>query len=126
LLAELAQEQTLPVVLTLGIYEMHERNTPGVNVVLHRYGLPAIPEAHCYLAYEGMRIDITRSGVEPTGPIECFLYEEVITPAQIGEYKVQLHQRFLQKWITAQSLAKGLSFTAVWKIREECIAALAQ
>jgi len=26
LLAELAREQSLPVVLTLGIYEMHERN----------------------------------------------------------------------------------------------------
>jgi len=126
LLAELAQEQTIPVILTLGIYEMHGRNTPGVGVVLNRYGLPYIPEAHCYLAYEGMRIDITRSGVEPTDPIERFLYEEVITPEQIGEYKVRLHQRFLQRWITDQSLARGLSFTEVWKIREECIAALAQ
>jgi hypothetical protein len=126
LLAELAQEQTVPVVLTLGIYEMHERNTPGVDVVLNRYGLPYIPEAHCYLAYEGMRIDITRSGVDPIHPIERFLYEEVITPKQIGEYKVRLHQRFLQRWITDQSLARGLSLTEVWKIREECIATLAQ
>src|SRR5215813_13450772 len=52
LLAELAREQGLPVVLTLGIYEMHERNTPGVGVVLDRYGLLYIPEAHCYLRYD--------------------------------------------------------------------------
>jgi hypothetical protein len=31
LLAALAHEQNLPVVLTLGIYDMHARNTPGVG-----------------------------------------------------------------------------------------------
>ena len=31
LLAALAHEQGLPVILTLGIYAMHERNTPGVG-----------------------------------------------------------------------------------------------
>jgi hypothetical protein len=31
LLAALAHEQDLPVVLTLGIYDMHARNTPGVG-----------------------------------------------------------------------------------------------
>ncbi len=126
LLAALAREQNLPVVLTLGIYEMHERNTPGVGVVLKRYGLHYLPEAHCYLRYEGIRIDITRSGTEPTEPIDRFLYEEAIVPAQIGDYKVQLHQRFLRNWIADKDLLGSRSFAEVWKIREECIAALAQ
>ncbi|MBI3801545.1 MAG: hypothetical protein HY268_31815 [Deltaproteobacteria bacterium] len=126
LLAELAREQNLPLVLTLGIYQMHERNTPGVGIVLDRYGLPYIPEAHCYLRYEGIRIDITRSGAEPSEPIDRFLSEEAIVPTQIGDYKVQFHQRFLHSWLATTNVVGDRSFAQIWKIREECIAALAQ
>lgn len=99
LLAELAREQGIHVHLTLGIYEMNERNTPGVGQVLSPYGLEYIPEAHCYLRYEGGRIDVT--GL-PTAaePIDHFLQEEPITVDQIGAYKHDVHQRYLHGWIT--------------------------
>jgi hypothetical protein len=126
LLATLAQEQHLPIVLTVGIYEMHERNTPGVGTVLDKHGLSSIPEAHCYLTYQGVRIDVTRSGAEPTEPISEFLYEEAIVPEQIGDYKVRLHQRFLRGWMAAAVAVSSRNFAEMWKIREECIAALAQ
>jgi hypothetical protein len=127
LLAALAQEQSLPVKLTLGIYEMHERNTPGVGAVLAQYSLSSLPEAHCYLMYEGRRIDITRSGVEPAELIAQFLHEEIITPEQIGEYKVALHRRVMQDWVMNNpALVKGRNFEEVWQIREACITVLAQ
>ena len=126
LLAELAREQQIPVRLTLGIYEMHEHNTPGVGNVLDKYGLPFVLEAHCYLTYESVRIDVTRSGIEPTELILEFFHEETITPEQIGDYKVQLHQRFLREWLTSADFLRKRSFNEIWKIREECIAALAQ
>ena len=84
LLAALAQEQGLAVVLTLGIYEMHERNTPGVGVILTRYGLVSLPEAHCYLTYEGWRIDVTRSGAEPTDPLPSFCMKKRSSPSRLG------------------------------------------
>jgi len=127
LLAALAQELELGVSLTLGIYEMHERNTPGVGSTLARYGLASIPEAHCYLTYEGSRIDITRSGTHPTEPITRFLHEEAIVPEQIGDYKVMVHQRCIRDWVSKHAEAVGgRSFEEVWHIREACIAALAQ
>ena len=127
LLAALAQEHKLAVVLTLGIYEMHERNTPGVGAVLARYALAFIPEAHCYLNFEGTRIDVTRSGADPTEPIARFLHEETIVPEQIGEYKVTVHRQFMRTWVNDHpGIVRGRSFEDVWRIREECIAALAQ
>jgi hypothetical protein len=69
LLAELATEQHLPVALMLGIYLMSERNTPGVGSVLTRHGLAEIPEAHCYLMHDGVRIDVTRETTAPSEPI---------------------------------------------------------
>jgi hypothetical protein len=125
LLAELAHEQQLSITLTLGIYQMHEGNTPGVGAILSQYQLPFIPEAHCYLTYEQQRVDITRSGAEPNEPITYLLYEEAIVPSQIGEYKVDLHKRFLRRWL-AESGTNGYSFGELWTIREACIAVLAQ
>ena len=127
LLAAIAHEQDLVVVLTLGIYDMHERNTPGVGAVLARYHLASLPEAHGYLTYEGQRIDITRSGAEPAEPITQFLYEEAIVPEQIGDFKVTLHRQFMQTWVNNNAeIGGGRSFEDVWRSREECIAALAQ
>jgi hypothetical protein len=126
LLAELAHEQDIPVALTLGIYAMHERNTPGVGHILEKYGLFFLPEAHCYLTYAKSRVDITRSGVESNEPITQFFYEETITPAAIGEYKVEVHHQYLRTWLVNEPSVVGRTFADIWKIREECIAALAQ
>jgi hypothetical protein len=127
LLAALADEQRLPLDLTLGIYEMHERNTPGVGVVLARYHLPFIPEAHCYLTDADSRIDVTRCGAEAAEPIARFLHEETIVPEQIGDYKVAMHRQFMQDWVNHHpDKVQGLGFEALWQVREACIAALAQ
>jgi len=122
-LAELAREQGIHVQLMLGIYEMSERNTPGVDRVLAAHGLTCIPEAHCYLRSDDERIDMT--GV-PAGavPIERFLHEEPITVDQIGAYKIEVHRRFLRDWIPRTEAARGRSLDDVWRIREACIAAL--
>jgi hypothetical protein len=126
-LATLAHEQKLAIVLTLGIYEMHERNTPGVGAILTRHGLAYLPEAHCYLTYAAMRIDITRAGMISAEPITQFLHEEAIVPEQIGDYKVTVHQQYMRDWVTScGDMVGGRSFTDMWGIREECIAALAQ
>jgi hypothetical protein len=124
LLAELATEQGADIALTLGIYAMTGRNTPGVGAVLEQYHLSYLPEAHCYLTHNGTRIDVTRSGVEPVEPITSFLYEETITPAQIGAYKVMLHQRFLREWVAGTGSNRKHTFEEIWQIREACIAAL--
>ena len=124
LLANLAREQSLDVQLTLAIYEMSERNTPGVGAVLARHGLDCLPEAHCFLRHEGVRIDVT--GV-PAGaePIERFLHEEPITIAQIGEYKIERHRQFLRDWLARGPEGTRLDVEDAWRIREACIAALA-
>jgi len=115
LLAALAREHDSPVELRLGIYEMDGDNTPGVGPVLRRHGLDGVPEAHCYLAYLGLRVDLIRA--EPTEPVDDFLHEETIEPEGIVAYKVDTHRRFVREW----ALQRDLDFEQVWRIREECI-----
>ena len=125
LLRRLAIEQGIDLVLVLGIYQMTERNTPGVGSVLQRHGLKTLPEAHCYLRVGDQRIDVTRqrarTGLEP---ISHFLHEEEIDPSQITLYKIGVHQNFLKQWITERRGLGELSLASIWAIREECIAAL--
>lgn len=123
LLAGLAAEQGIDAALTLGIYEMNERNTPGVGTVLDTYGLPYIPEAHCYLAYDGQRVDITREAASAE-PIVTLLHEETISPEQIDDYKRGVHRQFLDRWRNRSPEAAGYPLEELWRIREECIAAL--
>jgi hypothetical protein len=39
-------------------------------------------------------------------------------------YKTDLHKRFLRDWIARTDAVPGRSLEQVWRIREECIAAL--
>ena len=127
LLRRLAIEQSLNVVLVLGIYEMHERNTPGVDSVLEKHSLETLPEAHCYLRFRESRIDVTRPiDAEPPERIAHFLHEEDITPEQIGDYKTAIHRQFLRRWMAESGNARGRDLDEVWRIREECIAALSR
>ena len=124
LLRRLAVEQGLDVALVLGIYEMQERNTPGVGPILKKYGLADLPEAHCYLLYRSNRIDVTREIAASQEVISRFDYEQDIDAEQIGDYKRTLHRQFLQRWITETAAAGGRDLDEIWRIREECIAAL--
>jgi hypothetical protein len=119
LIRRLAIEQGIDLVLILGIYEMNERNTPGVGAVLKRHSLRALPEAHCYLRVGDECIDLTSprpsSGVEP---ISHFLHEEEIDPTQVTSYKIGVHKNFLQRWITERQCGE-MSLASMWAIREE-------
>lgn len=124
LLAALARAHGQPVKLTLGIYDMHERNTPGVGAVLEREGLSGIPEAHCYLVVKQRRVDLTREVPADTSTAAqaCFFTEEEIEPEDIGAPKEEKHRAFIRAW----AARRGLDPEHIWRVREACIAALGE
>jgi hypothetical protein len=127
LLRRLAMEQHLNIALVIGIYQMNQRNTPGVEMVLEKYQLESLPEAHCYLRSGHKKIDVTRVVADSSPePISGFIYEEEIAPDQIGEYKASLHRRFLKQWMEETTAGTEYTLAELWRIREECIAALEQ
>lgn len=124
LLSKLCIEQgILDIHLMIGIYEMNEKNTPGTGRILDNYNLECLPEAHCYLKYKGMMFDYTRTDIEAE-PIHTFLYETIIGPDQIGDYKTRIHKRFINEWIKNNRHGIMYNSDTIWSIREECIRAL--
>ena len=121
LLALVAHESgQFEVQLTVGIYEMSERNTPGVHSVLSSASLPLIPEAHCYLTVCGERLDFTGLPSGTTSPFDSLLLERFILPGELPSIKDSVHREFLSRWAHEH----GLLVEEVWSVREACIAAL--
>ncbi|WP_219846354.1 hypothetical protein, partial [Enterovibrio norvegicus] len=118
LLKALSNELALDIDLVVGIYLMHENNTPGVGDVLSEYGLEYIPEAHCYLRHSGSRIDLTRHGAQAEEEIAEFLTEKVIEPQGIGAEKQEYHRECVRREFGEAE------FDRVWSAREECISAI--
>ena len=123
LLAEVAQEfQQFAITLTVGIYGMHEGNTPGVGVILDAAGVASIPEAHCYLKVGDSRFDFTGLRRGATSPFQSLECETAVSPKDLVQHKKRLHANRLLNWAGQH----GLSLDEAWAIREACISALAQ
>ena len=123
LLQQLADEHGFTELrLVVGIFNMHERNTPAVGATLRQHGLAYLPEAHCYLTWQGQRLDYTRPGA--TDFEADLVAEREFAPAELAAGKVPYHQHYLRNWLASLD-ARGLSLWQLWRIREQCIADLA-
>lgn len=121
LLKQVALEQGIDnIQLTIGLFQMNGRNTPSVAKRLQHHNIPFIPEAHCYLTFEGQRFDFTKTG--PNGlDFEPYLIEETnILPDQITDYKVNYQKAYLKSWLT-NTPGLQMDVDTLWTIREQCI-----
>lgn len=109
------------VLLTVGLYEMSERNTPGVGSILAAAGVASIPEAHCYLTHEGQRYDFTGLAVGQCSPFDSLIDERSVAPDDLPAVKLKYHQEAIARWAPQV----GFDFERAWQLREECIASLA-
>lgn len=106
--------------LTVGIYEMSERNTPGVGGILYAAALPFIPEAHCYLTIAEQRLDFTGLSAGEAPVFDSLTAERFTEPDELSTVKRAFHCAYLRDW----ARIRGLSLDRVWRVRESCIAAL--
>lgn len=110
------------VQLIVGIYLMTGSNTPKVKPVLEKYQLDGIPEAHCYLKVGEEYLDATSNYSSFESIAEDVMNERVVESEFLIADKIQHHKKFMKSWRTLVSAP--YSDEELWKIREECIAAL--
>ena len=122
-LKSIAQEQGIQSVqLTLCLYKMNSKNTPGIGPHIQEAGLAYIPEAHCYLDIDGEKVDLTTTNASMTRIENDILYDEIIQADQVNTYKVNLHKKYIQDWLYNEGIKKSIE--EVWAIRERCISSL--
>ncbi len=121
LLKQLAAENDFNnIQLLIGIFRMNTTNTPKVANTLSKANLMYIPEAHCYLKYDGILFDFTLQNSSPENFANDLLFETEIAPGEISEFKIRIHKRFLERWLFEN---KDIPYTQeqLWEIRELCI-----
>jgi hypothetical protein len=123
-LKEIASQNNIPnIKLIIGIYKMNEKNTK-IGTILTENSIDFIPEAHCYLKIDDVRIDCT-TPKSNFAKIENDLLEEIeIEPYQVGEFKIKIHENFIKKWLSDSNAS--IIFEQIWAIREQCIFYLTQ
>lgn len=124
LLKQLCNEQQhQEIKLIVGIYEMNAYNTQGVGKVLNKYKLPYVVEAHTYLKYQHEILDFTKADNNLLFA-DSLIDEIEIQANQTGEYKINLHKKYMQERFFNSVNAAKYDLAQMWAIREECIAAL--
>jgi hypothetical protein len=125
LLKELAAENKFDELkLMVGLFRMNKYNTPSISETLLQNKLAFIPEAHCYLKFGEIILDMTKAHSKPSDFLDDLVEEIEILPDQITDYKVNYHKSYLEAWLHNN---KQLNYTLddLWKIREQCIEDLA-
>lgn len=107
------------VKLVLGIYKMDHTNTPKIQSTLTNSGLDYLPEAHCYLKINNIRLDVTSENSNMDNLAGALLEELEIEPEQANTFKVDYHKTYIKNWMAENSIT--MSFKEVWEIRERCI-----
>ncbi len=112
------ENQKDEVKLMLGIFKMDSEYAPEIAKTLSENGLDYIPEAHNYLKIGTDYFDFTKPNSKYTNFSDKIIMEKEIKYNQISKKKVELHKKFLAKWIMDKP---DYNLDYIWEIRERCI-----
>jgi hypothetical protein len=121
-IATLAKELGLPVYRGMGIYGMNEAIVTGAGRITAEHKIPYIPMIHCFLVYDGKRVDLTegnRNG--KNGPITDFLFTQIVDAkiSQKSEYLV--YRKALADLTSSRPELKGSDIKVLLHAREDGI-----
>ena len=124
-IATLAAELEISIDKHIGIYAMNEAIVTGTQKILDRYRLPYLPMVHCFLVFEGHRVDLSegnRNG--KNGPIDDFLYMQKVAANIPGKDEYLLYRKALGAVILPRSELHGVNMKTILKAREEGLSLL--
>ncbi len=112
------------VELMVGIFLMNGDYHPKIKPILEKYDLEQLPEAHCFLRYEGKRYDLTSTKSDPAQFEPFLVREQRCDSQQVSDWKPMIHKHYIEGWLKRKNL--DFSPEKIWEIREECILALSE
>lgn len=124
-IATLGEELALPVSKTVCVYAMTEGIVTGTAAILESKNLPYIPMIHCFLEYEGFKIDLTEGNHNGKNrSIEECLYTETVEPFISEKDEYLLYRKSLERHVLTRPEMKGVVIKTILRAREEGLALL--
>ncbi len=124
-IATLAAELKIPIHKHIGIYAMTEMLVTGTKQILDRYPLPYLPMLHCFLVFEGQRVDLSEGNQNgKNSPIDDFLYTKKIIASIPGKEEYLLYRKILKEHILPRPEFHDTNIKTILEAREEGLALL--
>jgi hypothetical protein len=119
-IATLAAELGLPITRGVGIYPMTEAIVTGAGSILSEYGLPYVPMIHCFLEYEGHRVDLTEGNRNGKNrPVGEFLFTDRVEVAISAKDEYLIYRKALSEVILKRPELKCVDIKRILHAREE-------
>jgi len=126
ILAYLADENgQKEVELIVGIFLMSAETHPKLTNFFSDKSYDVIPEAHCYLRYQGERFDYTDSSNALDRIASRIIREQRAEPQQLVEWKPMIHKHYMEGWLKRNPKIE-ISIENLWKEREVAIEILSK
>ncbi|MEM8715008.1 MAG: hypothetical protein AAF268_07675 [Cyanobacteria bacterium P01_A01_bin.3] len=120
-IARLASELQLPIQKHLGFYRLTDRIVTGVSEILQRYNLEFLPQIHCFLIYDNLRVDLTEGNCNGKNlTIEDYDFVVPVQPDIDEETETRYYLTYLERYRDIHPRFKQLDPEALLQIREEC------
>lgn len=121
-IAALAEELSLSVRKSIGIYAMTEEIVTGTQAILDDYHLPYLPMVHCFLVYNDFRVDLTDGNLNGKNrPLNHFLYTLEVDANISAKDEYRLYRNALKDQIRHRKELNGADLKTVLQAREQGI-----
>ena len=119
-IANLAEELSLSINRGVGIYAMTEALVTGTERILADYKLPYVPMIHCYLEYEGRKVDLTEGNRNGKNrPIDEFLFTRQVEANISAKAEYLIYRNTLKGLLQSREELKGVDIQRLLRAREE-------
>jgi hypothetical protein len=119
-IATLAQELGLPISRGVGIYPMAEEIVTGAGRITTDYKLPYVPMIHCFLEYDGHKVDLTEGNRNGKNlPIDEFLFTQKVEPNISAKAEYIIYRNALAGLVQSRDELKGIDIHQLLRAREE-------
>jgi len=119
-IATLARELGLPTFKDVGIYAMTEAIVTGTGRITAEYALPYVPMIHCFLEFEGRRVDLTEGNRNGKNrPIGEFLFTQQVEPNISAKAEYLIYRNALKGLLQSREELRGIEIQRLLRAREE-------
>lgn len=123
--AKVALEHGYPdILLKLTVFPLASSFLQGFREELRENSVDHILEAHCYLEYQGIPLDITTSRVDvtPYYANTIPILVRTLKPSEAGEHKQKLHKKLFSVWCQERKL----DYEKMWNLRSRFIKSISK
>lgn len=121
-IASLARELGIPITRGVGVYPMTEAIVTGTGRITAHYELPYVPMIHCFLEYEGCKVDLTEGNHNgKNGPVSELLFTQSVDANIPAKAEYLIYRNALKGLVTSRDELRGIDIQLLLHAREEGI-----